>query len=401
MVPTYAPLPLVVASGEGPWLWDSAGKKYLDFAGGIGVNLLGHCHPKVVAAIQAQAARLCHTSNAFLHRGHIEVCERLSLLCGNGQGDNGQVFLTNSGTEAIEAALKCVRRYQYLRAEKGHTRTRLVTASGGFHGRSMGGLSLTGQAKLQEGFGPMLDDVVHVPFGDLAALEAAMGPHPAGVFLEPIQGNGGVQVAPEGYLSGVQDLCRRLGALFVADEIQTGMGRTGKWWAYEHDNVHPDLVAVAKPLGGGLPLGAMVAQKDIAAALDTGKHGTTFGGNPVACAAALATLDVLEGDDLIPKAAALGAGWMQRLEALMLRFADRLKLAPADIPGRVRGRGLIVGMEVGEHAKAIRLEATKRGFLCVLAGPSVLRFLPAVVMDESHLDHGAEVLADAMEAVLL
>jgi acetylornithine/N-succinyldiaminopimelate aminotransferase len=383
MTQNYAPPPFVVAGGKGTTLFDTDGKEYLDFAGGIGVIALGHGHARIAAAIAEQAKQVCHTSNLFHHDGYIRVCERLSELS---FGD--RVYLANSGTEAIEAALKLARRYFWARGDK--QRTDFVATEKSFHGRTYGSVSVTGQPKLQEGFGPLLPGVSHVPYGDTDALEKAVGPTTAAVIIEPVQGNGGIVVAPPGYLAAVRSICDTAGCLFILDEVQTGIGRTGKWFAYEHDGVTPDIMALAKMLGGGLPLAAMVTRTDISAALTPGSHASTYGGNPVACAACLATLDVIAEENLLANANAMG----EKLRALLAPLVDK-----HDIALEVRGRGLMNGLRVRDSARPLKDACLERRLLTTLAGPEVLRLMPPLNVSTEEIERAASIIAEALASL--
>ncbi len=377
MATTYAPAPFVIDRGEGMYLWDLDGTRYLDFTSGIGVNAVGHCHPEVVEAIREQAGRYCHTANLLYHAGHIEMCER---LCELSFGD--RVFLTNSGVEAGEAALKLARRYAFKRGE---TRPTFVATHGSFHGRSIATLSVTGQESYREGYGPLLPDVTLVPFADVEALRAVVDGRTAAVILEPIQGNSGIKVAPDDYLRGVREICDAAGCLLIFDEIQSGVGRSGKWWAHEHAGVTPDIMMVAKGVGGGLPLGAMVTSEVVGAAFTPGSHGTTFGGNPVCCAAGLACLRIIERDDLLGRATRLG----ERLRA-GLRALEHPRIR------EVRGRGLMVGVEIDGAAKDVRSRLRERNLLTTLGGPSVIRLLPPLIVEEAHIDEAVAMIGAAL-----
>ncbi|MCD6581280.1 MAG: aspartate aminotransferase family protein, partial [Desulfuromusa sp.] len=288
---TYGRYPLVAAAGEGCWLTDIDGKKYLDFLAGVAVNNLGHCHPKVVAALQDQAGKLLHCSNYFHIPQQIELAE---ILCTHSFGD--RVFFCNSGAEANEAALKLVRKYS---ADKyGDNRSEIITAQGSFHGRTIATISATGQEKIRSGFSPLVPGFKYVPFGDIQAIKAAITPQTCAIMLEPIQGEGGINLPPEGYLQAVRELCNERELLLIFDEIQVGLGRTGYLFAYQHDNIEPDVMTLAKALAAGPPIGAMVAREEYAAALSPGTHGSTFGGNPLIAAAGVAAMKVLLEDDI-------------------------------------------------------------------------------------------------------
>ncbi|WP_406865546.1 acetylornithine transaminase [Streptomyces sp. HUAS MG47] len=360
MMDTYGTPPLSLVRGEGSTVWDEAGRAYTDFTGGIAVNALGHAHPAFVAAVHDQAARLGHVSNLFVSEPAVALAERLVRLLGR----PGRVFFANSGTEAAEAAFKIARRTG---------RPHLVAAEGGFHGRTMGALALTGQPAKRDPFLPLPADVTHVPFGDVAALRAAVTERTAGVVLEPVQGEGGVVPAPGGYLRAARGITRATGSLLVLDEVQTGIGRTGRWFAHQADQgVEPDVVTLAKGLGGGLPIGATVAFGPAADLLTPGQHGSTFGGNPVACAAGLAVLETIEKEGLLPHVARVGEFLRRGIEALKHPLVHE-----------VRGVGLLLGVVLTEPVAArVQWAAQDAGFLVTAAGAGVVRLAPALTVAE-------------------
>jgi acetylornithine aminotransferase len=323
LMPNYGIPPLALARGQGCRVWDADGREYTDMFAGIAVSSLGHAHPAVTEAVSRQVATLAHTSNLFLHEAEVALAERLLSLFGASTpgSTGGRVFFANSGTEANEAAIKLVRRYQ------GPDRPVFVAAEDGFHGRTMGALALTGKSSIREPFGPFGFTVRFVPYGDAAALRAATRDDTAAVFLEPALGEGGVVPPPPGYLQAARDACDAAGALLVADEIQSGIGRTGAWFACQADGVTPDVLTLAKGLGGGLPIGACLGFGDAGTAFRKGDHGSTFGGNPVACAAALAVLDTIEAEGLLEHAAAVG----RQLAGFLVNAVqpDAIRLAPA------------------------------------------------------------------------
>ena len=355
---------LVLARGEGCHVWDEDGNRYLDLLGGIAVNALGHAHPALVEAVTRQLGTLGHVSNFFTTEPQVALAERLLSLTGR----EGRVFLANSGTEANEAALKLTRRTG---------RTKLVAAEGAFHGRTMGALALTSKAAYREPFEPLPGDVTFVPYGDTQALAAAVDERTAAVVLEPIQGEAGVVVPPAGYLAEARRITTEHGALLWVDEVQTGAGRTGEWFAHGAD-VAPDVVTLAKGLGGGMPIGACLAYGDAGALLGPGNHGTTFGGNPVACAAALAVLSTIESEGLLAHARAVGARLRQGL-ASDERVLD------------VRGQGMLIGLTLDRPVAAAVVEvAQEHGFILNACTPDRLRLAPALVLTETEAD---EVLA--------
>ncbi|WP_277986074.1 acetylornithine transaminase [Nocardioides zhouii] len=365
---TFGPPRLQLARGAGAHVWDVDGNEYVDFFAGIAVNALGHAHPALVEAVTTQLSTLGHVSNFFATEPQVGLAERLLSLLG---WTDGRVFFSNSGAEANEAALKLTRRTG---------RTRLIAAEGSFHGRTMGALALTSKAAYREPFEPLPGDVTFVPYDDVAALEAAVDDTVAAIVLEPIQGEAGVVVPDAGYLAAAQRIAHEHGAMLWLDEVQTGIGRTGAWFAHQLvDGVRPDIVTLAKGLGGGIPIGATVAHGAAASLLKPGNHGTTFGGNPVACAAALAVLDVIERDDLLSAAVERGAHLTRALAAEQEVIA-------------VEGRGLMLGVQLAdETAAAVVARAQARGFLLNNTGPARLRFVPPLTITEADI----AVLADA------
>lgn len=374
MMDTYGTPPLALVRGEGSRVWDEAGRVYTDFTGGIAVNSLGHAHPAVVAAVSAQIARLGHVSNLYVSEPAVALAERLLDLLGR----PGRVFFANSGAEAVEAAFKIARRTG---------RPHVVAAEGGFHGRTLGALALTGQPAKRDPFLPLPGEVSHVPYGDVAALRAAVTERTAAVVVEPVQGEAGVVPAPRGYLRAAREITRASGSLLVLDEVQTGVGRTGHWFAHQAvEDVDPDVVTLAKGLGGGLPIGAAVAFGPAAALLGPGQHGSTFGGNPVACAAALAVLETVEKEGLLPHAAWLGERLKHGIEAL-----------GHPLVREVRGAGLLLGVVLTEPVAArVQRAAQDAGFLVNAAGPGVVRLAPALTIGEDR----ARALTAALPAIL-
>jgi len=369
LMDNYGTPPIALARGRGARVWDVEGREYVDLLAGIAVNALGHAHPDVVTAVSEQAATLGHTSNLAMTMPAIALAERLvSLLDPSGER-GGRVFFCNSGAEANEAAFKLTRRTG---------RTRVVVAERSFHGRTMGALALTAQPAKQDPFRPLPGEVAVVPFGDIDALRAAVDGDTAAVFLEPIQGEGGVIPAPTGYLAAARAACDAHGALLVLDEVQTGIGRTGSWFAHQAEGVAPDVVTLAKGLGGGLPIGACIAFGPAASLLGPGSHGSTFGGNPVSCAAALAVLDVIERDGLLDHARVAG----ERLTEIVTRSPH---------VSHVRGRGLLLGAVLTEP-RAAELESSARdhGLLVNAVAPDVIRLAPPLVLDDDDLALVAE-----------
>lgn len=382
LYPNYRQPPFVFVRGEGSQLFDASGKRYLDLYAGIAVSTLGHGHPQLTAAIAAQAGKLLHVSNYFYNEPNVRLARRLCGLTGM-----DRAFFCNSGTEAIEATLKLARRHFFVQGQT--ERQRIVAFKNSFHGRTLGALAATGQDKYKDGFGP-LPGVTHVPFGDTNAVREVMGADVAGILVEPIQGEGGVLPAPAGFLHGLRALADEHGALLLADEVQTGIGRTGTFLAFQHEGVVPDAVALAKALGGGVPIGAMVCKKFLEEALPPGSHGSTFGGNPLASAAALAVLDVLEHDGLLEQVKARGV----ELAALLTRTAERFpKLVEC-----ARGRGLLQALVLREGVDARRvLSAVQQsGVLLTIAGGQALRFSPPLVITRAELEEGVTLLERAL-----
>ena len=369
MMNTFGPPNAVLTRGSGARVWDDAGREYLDLLGGIAVNALGHAHPAIVEAVTTQLQTLGHVSNFFATAPQVELAERLVALLGT----PGKVFLSNSGAEANEAALKLTRRTG---------RTQVVAATGSFHGRTMGALSLTSKEAYRLPFEPLPGDVTFVPYGDAAALAEAVTQRTAAVVLEPIQGEAGVVVPPDGYLAAARDLTIRAGALLWLDEVQTGIGRTGRWFAHhavpELLDAAPDLVTLAKGLGGGIPIGATIATGAAADLLEPGNHGSTSGGNPVACAAALAVLDTIAAE-----------GLLDQVERTGKRLADAVAEAPE--VAAVRGAGLMIGADLHADLGPAVVEAGREaGFILNSTGPRTLRFVPPLVLSDADVDAFAQ-----------
>ncbi|MEV6316917.1 acetylornithine transaminase [Streptomyces sp. NPDC051776] len=354
-------LPLV--GGRGATVRDAEGRTYTDFVGGIAVNSLGHAHPAVVRAVSEQIATLGHVSNLFVAEPPVALAERLLQLLGR----PGRVYFSNSGAEAIEAAVKIGRRTG---------RSHMVATEGGFHGRTMGALALTGQPAKQEPFRPLPGDVTHVPYGDADALRAAVTTGTALVVIEPVQGENGVVVPPKGYLAAAREITRATGTLLVLDEIQTGIGRTGHWFEHQAQGVEPDVVTLAKGLGGGLPIGATVAFGEAAGLLTPGQHGSTFGGNPVACAAALAVLDTIQADGILDHVKRIGERLRSGIDALA-----------HPLVGQVRGAGLLLGMVLTEPvAPDVQRAAQEAGLLVNAVAPDVVRLAPPLIIGDGEVD---------------
>jgi acetylornithine/N-succinyldiaminopimelate aminotransferase len=379
---TYNRFPVVFRKGRGMKVWGADGKEYLDFLGGVAVNVLGHCHPKVVVAIQKQAQRLIHVSNFY----HIEPQIKLAkLLVTNSFAD--KVFFCNSGAEANEAAIKLARKF--AKEHYGYDRHEIITALKSFHGRTLAALTATGQDKLQQGFEPLVPGFKHVPFNDVGALEAAINGKTCAVMLEPIQGEGGVNVPSDDYLGKVRELCDKHGLLLILDEVQTGMGRTGKLFAYEHYNITPDIMTLAKGLGGGMPIGAVLATDKVAAVFKPGTHASTFGGNPMSCAAAIATVEaILEDGFVLYHCNRIGEYFIERLTQLKENHHQIVS---------IRGKGLLIGIELTRDGMPIVKACLDRGILInCTGGGNVLRFTPPLIVEEKDID----VLVELLEELL-
>ncbi|MGH7985094.1 MAG: acetylornithine transaminase [Candidatus Binataceae bacterium] len=375
---TYGCVPLAFERGEGAYLYDADGNRYLDFFCGLAVTSLGHAHPRIVRAIREQAEKLTHVSNVF----HTESMARLAARLCHAYGD-GRVFFGNSGAEANEAAIKLARRWGH-----GHGgRFEIIATLGSFHGRTLGTLSATGQEKYHQGFLPLLPGFKLVPYDDVAALERAITPQTVAIMLEPIQGEGGVVVPRADYLARVRELCDRRGLLLILDEVQTGIGRTGKLFAYQHAGIKPDILTLAKALGGGIPIGAMVARSEIAAVLTPGTHGSTFGGNPVACASALAMFDAFDHDRVIENAAEVGGYLIKRLGEIA-RNRDNIR--------EVRGQAMIIGVVLNHEAKGVVEACLKERLLVNGTAENVLRLLPPLTLTHEQADAGLAIIERAL-----
>ncbi|WP_245878646.1 acetylornithine transaminase [Streptosporangium subroseum] len=360
-MPNYGVPPLALARGEGSKVWDVDGGEYLDLIGGIAVSSLGHAHPALVEAVSRQVATLAHTSNLFLHEPEVLLAERLLDLL----AAPGRVFFTNSGTEANEAALKLAVKYG-----KTNGRTYFVAAENSFHGRTLGALALTGKASIRDQFGPFPVDVRFVPYGDAEALKSAVTEECAAVFMEPTQGEAGVVPPPAGYFKAVREICDANGALLVADEIQSAIGRTGHWFAHQHEGVLPDVLTLAKGLGGGMPIGACIGFGPAGTIFAKGDHGSTFGGNPVSAAAALAVLDTIEKDGLLEHVRTVGA-----------QLADGIAATGHPLLAGVRGRGLWLGVLLtADRSAQVQAAAQGAGFLVNALQPDVVRLAPPLVI---------------------
>jgi acetylornithine/N-succinyldiaminopimelate aminotransferase len=378
-MPTYNRADIAFVRGEGPYLFDEKGERYLDFGSGVAVNSLGHAHPHLVSALREQAGKLWHTSNLYRMPGQERLASR---LIENSFADT--VFFANSGAEAMECAIKTARRYHY--ANGAPERYRLITFEGAFHGRTLATISATGAAKFLEGFGPKVDGFDQVPWCDAEAAARAVGPQTAGILVEAIQGEVGIRVPPDGFLKRLREICDANGLLLIFDEVQTGIGRTGRLFAYEETGVTPDIMALAKGLGGGFPIGACLATEKAAKGMTGGTHGSTFGGNLLATAAANAVLDVL-----------LAPGFLDRVRAVAGHFQQHLAMLLSEHPNviaEVRGRGLMLGLRLNVPAGEFVNRLRAHHLLSVGATENVVRLVPPLIVDESHLREAVHALSD-------
>ena len=385
LYPNYKPAPMVLARGRGCELFDVDGRRWLDLCAGVAVCSVGHAHPKLVAAISEQAARLMHVSNYFFNEENILLADELCAKAGM-----DRALFCNSGAEANEALFKLARRSAYAKGEK--QRTKIIAFHNAFHGRTMGALSMTGTPKYREGFGAV-EGVVHVAYGDLEAVREQIGADVAAVIVEPVQGEGGVLPAPAGFLPGLRALCDQHGALLLFDEVQTGIGRLGRWFGFQDSGAKPDAMSLAKGMGGGFPIGAMLTTEALAGALPPGTHGSTFGGNPLASAAARAVLRILDEEDLVRGAKTKG-------ERLSKMLADLAREMPAMCEGE-RGEGLLRGLVLKEGfvVRDLLPKLADAGVLLTAAGDRVLRFSPPLVVTEAELTEGVEAVRKVLGAL--
>ncbi|MEO0531925.1 MAG: aspartate aminotransferase family protein [Planctomycetota bacterium] len=376
VVPNYGRFPVALVRGEGSWVWDDQGRKYLDFFPGWGCNLLGHCPPAVVEAVQDQVAKLIHVPNSWYMEPQGQWAKLLSE-----RSFGGQAFFCNSGTEANEAAIKLVRLHTP------EERYKIITFTGGFHGRTLGATSATAQPKYHEGLGPMMAGFEYAPFGDLDAVRDLIDDETAGIMVEPIQGEGGIRIPPEGFLQGLRELADEHGLVLVFDEVQAGCGRTGEWFAYQHFGVTPDAMTLAKSLCGGVAGGALVTTAEIAPSLRPGMHAATFGGNPLAARAGIATLETIEKENLLGRA-----------KQLETRFREKLAPLVDELPfvTELRACGVMIGLELLVPGAPLVSACMERGLLINCTQGNVLRFLPAMNLTDAELDEGCQILADAL-----
>jgi acetylornithine/N-succinyldiaminopimelate aminotransferase len=372
VIANYPRLPRVIVKGQGCYCFDAEGNKILDMFPGWAVSGIGHCHPKVVEAIRKQAGELLHVDNTFYSEPQGELAKLLSE-----RAFGGKSFFCNSGAEANEAAMKLARLHTAAKKYK------FITAEGSFHGRTFATVTATAQPKYHEGFLPLLPGFVYVPFNDIKALESAFSDEVAAVLIEPIQGEGGINIATEEYLQAIRRLCDENGAIMILDEVQTGIGRTGKWFAYQHFDVVPDIITMAKSLGGGVAIGAMMAKEEIAASLVPGKHASTFGGSALACAAAIAVIEAIEEDNLLENAAELGRYAKDKLDQLKQKHF---------IINNVRGIGLMLGIQLTSSGADIVNKCLEKGLRINCTAESVLRFMPPMIVTKEQIDKAIEIL---------
>jgi predicted acetylornithine/succinylornithine family transaminase len=378
---TYNRFPVVLRKGRGVKVWSSDGKEYLDFVGGIAVNILGHCHPRVVVAIQKQAQRLLHVSNYYYIEPQIKLAK---LLVEHSFAD--KVFFCNSGAEANEAAIKLARKYS--KEQVSPERFEIITAKNSFHGRTLATLTATGQKKFQKGFEPLVPGFKHVLFNDINSVSKTITKETCAVMLEPIQGEGGVILPDQNYLKEVRELCNKHNILLILDEVQTGMGRTGKLFAYEHFGITPDIMTIAKGLGAGVPIGAMLATDKVASAFQPGNHATTFGGNPLVSAAAVATIETLLEDGFI----------LDQCNRMGKYLREKLEQLKEDFPSlviEIRGKGLLLGMEITRDGDPIVRACLEKGVLINCTAGNVLRFIPPLIVQQKDIDRLIDILEGA------
>ena len=376
--------PVALVRGEGVRVWDTDGKEYLDFTGGIAVTALGHSHPRVVGTMREQATALLHVSNYFHIPQQIHLAK---LLCDHSFAD--RVFFSNSGAEANETAIKLCRKW--AKEHGSSDRGDIISMRGGFHGRTLATVTATAQDKYHHGFEPLPAGFKYVAFNDLTALERAIDSRTAGVLVEPIQGEGGVNIPDDGYLPGLRKLCDEAGIALILDEIQTGMGRTGRLWCYEHAGITPDIMTVAKALANGVPIGATLATEEVARVFTPGSHGTTFGGNPLATAVGLTVLTTLLEENLPDRAGRMGRLLLERLEAVRTRVPGLVK--------EIRGRGLLIGMDMVPPIGDVVTACRERGLLVLTAGDNMMRLAPPLVVSEAEVNRAVGIVGDALEAL--
>ena len=388
MLPIFSPAEFIPVKGEGSRVWDQQGKEYIDFAGGIAVLALGHCHPKLVAAVREQSEKLWHVSNVFTNEQALTLAQKLTKAT-----FADRAFFVNSGSEANEAAFKLARRYAITKYSP--YKTKIIAFKQAFHGRTLFTVSVGGQAKYADGFGPKPADIIHVPFNDLDAVKAVIDENTCAVVLEPVQGEGGVTPATSEFLQGVRKLCDENNALLIFDEVQSGMGRTGKLFSYMHYDVTPDILTTAKALGGGFPISAMITTAEIAKTMEVGSHGTTYGGNPLACAVGNAAFDIINTDEVLDGVAKRRELFVAHLNKLNDQYG---------IFAEIRGMGLLIGAELDgkllNRSKDILQACAAEGLMMLNAGTNVLRFTPSLIISEDEINSGMAKLETAISKLL-
>ncbi|MGG4664793.1 aspartate aminotransferase family protein [Providencia vermicola] len=388
MLPIFSPAEFIPVKGEGSRVWDQQGKEYIDFAGGIAVLALGHCHPSLVAAVREQSEKLWHVSNIFTNEQALKLAQKITQAT-----FADRAFFVNSGSEANEAAFKLARRYAITKYSP--YKTKIIAFKQGFHGRTLFTVSVGGQAKYADGFGPKPADIIHVPFNDLDAVKAVIDENTCAVVLEPVQGEGGVTAATSEFLQGVRKLCDENNALLIFDEVQSGMGRTGKLFSYMHYDVTPDILTTAKALGGGFPISAMITTEEIAKTMEVGSHGTTYGGNPLACAVGNAAFDIINTEEVLKG--------VEKRRELFIAHLNKLN-DKYNIFSEIRGMGLLIGAELDgkllNRSKDILQASAVEGLMMLNAGTNVLRFTPSLIISEEEISSGMAKLETAIGKLL-
>lgn len=388
MLPIFSPAEFIPVKGEGSRVWDQQGKEYIDFAGGIAVLALGHCHPSLVAAVREQSEKLWHVSNIFTNEQALKLAQKITQAT-----FADRAFFVNSGSEANEAAFKLARRYAITKYSP--YKTKIIAFKQGFHGRTLFTVSVGGQAKYADGFGPKPADIIHVPFNDLDAVKAVIDENTCAVVLEPVQGEGGVTAATSEFLQGVRKLCDENNALLIFDEVQSGMGRTGKLFSYMHYDVTPDILTTAKALGGGFPISAMITTEEIAKTMEVGSHGTTYGGNPLACAVGNAAFDIINTEEVLKG--------VEKRRELFVAHLNKLN-DKYGIFSEIRGMGLLIGAELDgkllNRSKDILQASAVEGLMMLNAGTNVLRFTPSLIISEEEINSGMAKLETAIGKLL-
>ncbi|EOE5321024.1 MULTISPECIES: aspartate aminotransferase family protein [Providencia] len=388
MLPIFSPAEFIPVKGEGSRVWDQQGKEYIDFAGGIAVLALGHCHPSLVAAVREQSEKLWHVSNIFTNEQALKLAQKLTNAT-----FADRAFFVNSGSEANEAAFKLARRYAITKYSP--YKTKIIAFKQAFHGRTLFTVSVGGQAKYADGFGPKPADIIHVPFNDLDAVKAVIDENTCAVVLEPVQGEGGVTAATAEFLQGVRKLCDENNALLIFDEVQSGMGRTGKLFSYMHYNIVPDILTTAKALGGGFPISAMITTEEVAKTMEVGSHGTTYGGNPLACAVGNAAFDIINTEEVL--------NGVEKRRELFVAHLNKLN-EKYHIFSEVRGMGLLIGAELDgkllNRSKDILQASAVEGLMMLNAGTNVLRFTPSLIISEEEINSGMAKLETAIGKLL-